>query len=248
MGPPLLFIHGVFGAAWVWDEYFLPWFAGHGFPAYALSLRGHGASEGRERVAFASLDDYTQDVASAVGVIGEAPILIGHSMGGAIVQNYLRHETAPGAVLMASVPPHGILAASLTMAATNPLLYYEMMMATAFGPGSVPARAVKRALFSAPLPGDLEERFFATANPDSRRIGYDLMGWRPLAPPLDRAPPMLVMGAGKDGMVSAAAVQATARAYRTEPVMVPDMAHAMMLEPGWQAAAAPIRDWAAALP
>jgi pimeloyl-ACP methyl ester carboxylesterase len=242
--PPLLFVHGVFGAAWVWDEYFLPWFAARGFPAYALSLRGHGASEGRERVALASLDDYTEDVASAVGLIGEAPILIGHSMGGAIVQNYLRHETTPGAVLMASVPPHGLLASSLTMAATNPLLYYEMMMATAFGPGAVPPRAVRRALFAGALHSDLEARFFATADADSRRIGFDLMGWRPLAPPADRAPPMLVVGAEKDGMVSAAAVEATARAYGTAAITVPGMAHAMMLEPNWQAAAEPIRDWA----
>lgn len=246
--PPLLFVHGVFGAAWVWDEYFLPWFAAHGFPAFALSLRGHGASEGRARVALASLDDYTEDLAAAIGLIGEAPILIGHSMGGAIVQNYLRQETVPGAVLMASVPPHGILASAMMMAATNPLLYYEMMMSTAFGPGAVPARAVRRALFAGALPGDLEKRFFATADADSRRIGLDLMGWRPLAPPADRTPPMLVIGAEKDGMVSSAAVQATARAYGSTAVVVSGMAHAMMLEPNWQAAAEAIRDWAATLP
>ena len=251
-GIPLLFVHGVFGAAWLWDEFFLPYFAEHGHPSFAVSLRGHGASEGRERVATASLDDYTQDLSRAVDEVvdryGARPVLIGHSMGGAVVQHYLRGGEAPGAVLMASVPPHGLFVSSLTMAATNPLLYYEMMMTTAMGPGAVRPHAIRRALFATKPPGDLEARFFSTGDPDSQRIGLDLMGWRPLAPPADQAPPMLVMGAAKDGLISDAAVRATAQTYRTTPVFVPGMAHAMMLEANWRDAADPIRDWAAALP
>ena len=34
---PLLFIHGAYLGAWCWDEYFLSWFAQHGFEAHALS-------------------------------------------------------------------------------------------------------------------------------------------------------------------------------------------------------------------
>ena len=44
--PPLLFVHGGYCDAWFWEPYFLPWFAARGYPAYALSLRGHGASGG----------------------------------------------------------------------------------------------------------------------------------------------------------------------------------------------------------
>lgn len=251
-GRPLLFVHGVFGAAWIWDEYFLPYFADRGHPAYAVSLRGHGASEGRDRVALASLDDYTDDVASAVGEImgstGTPPVLIGHSMGGGIVQNYLRRAEAPAAVLMASVPPHGLFVSSMTMLAANPRLYFEMMMTTALGPGAVFPHAIRQALFVTPLPQALESRFFTTADADSQRIGYDLMGWRPIAPPSDRAQPILVIGAERDGMVSQAAVKASAQVYGTKPVLVADMAHAMMLETNWRDAADPILSWLAALP
>ena len=45
--PPLLFIHGGYCDAWCWEPYFLPWFAARGYPAHALSLRGHGASDGK---------------------------------------------------------------------------------------------------------------------------------------------------------------------------------------------------------
>ena len=34
---PLVFVHG----AWCWDEFFLPYFADHGYECHAFSLRGH---------------------------------------------------------------------------------------------------------------------------------------------------------------------------------------------------------------
>ena len=39
---PILFVHGMWHAAWCWEEFFLPYFAQHGYESYALSLRGHG--------------------------------------------------------------------------------------------------------------------------------------------------------------------------------------------------------------
>jgi pimeloyl-ACP methyl ester carboxylesterase len=41
---PLLFVHGAWHGAWCWDEYFLDFFAGRGYRALAVSLRGHGNS------------------------------------------------------------------------------------------------------------------------------------------------------------------------------------------------------------
>ncbi|HEX9180581.1 MAG TPA: alpha/beta fold hydrolase, partial [Burkholderiales bacterium] len=54
---PLLFVHGAFSAAWCWAEHFLPYFADRGYDSYAVSLRGHGASEGRDQIHFHSLRD-----------------------------------------------------------------------------------------------------------------------------------------------------------------------------------------------
>jgi hypothetical protein len=39
------------------------------------------------------------------------------------------------------------------------------------------------------------------------------------------------------------AIEATARAYGTQAALFPDMAHDMMLEPGWQSVAQTIRTW-----
>ena len=97
---PLLFVHGSFTGAEVWDQHFLPYFAQQGYQAHAVSLRGHGASAGRDRVLWWSLADYVADLSQAVNTVGGTPVLIGHSLGGMVVQKYLESNRVPGVVLM----------------------------------------------------------------------------------------------------------------------------------------------------
>jgi alpha-beta hydrolase superfamily lysophospholipase len=55
--------------------------------------------------------------------------------------------------------------------------------------------------------------------------------------------PVLVLGAGRDAIFIPREVRRTARAYRTTAISYPDMAHDMMLEPGWQAVADTMLEW-----
>jgi hypothetical protein len=55
--------------------------------------------------------------------------------------------------------------------------------------------------------------------------------------------PLLVLGAECDGTISTDEVRTTARAYRTEAEIFPDMGHDMMLEPEWAAVAERIHIW-----
>jgi pimeloyl-ACP methyl ester carboxylesterase len=105
---PLLFIHGALHGAWCWDVHFLDYFAQHGFAAHAVSLRGHGNSEGREKLRWTRISDYVADVAQVVQQLPRPPILIGHSMGAFIIQKYLEGHAAPAAVLLSSPSPAGL--------------------------------------------------------------------------------------------------------------------------------------------
>ena len=60
-----------------------------GFPSHALSLRGHGESGGRESLFVAGLDDYVADVEHVAATLPSPPVLIGHSMGAAVVERLL---------------------------------------------------------------------------------------------------------------------------------------------------------------
>jgi pimeloyl-ACP methyl ester carboxylesterase len=71
--PPLLFLHGSFSDARIWDEYFLPFFAQNGYEAHAFSLRGHGQSEGHQYLHTWRLADYVADLEKAVAAMPQPP-------------------------------------------------------------------------------------------------------------------------------------------------------------------------------
>jgi pimeloyl-ACP methyl ester carboxylesterase len=117
---PLLFVHGSCHGAWCWDVHFLDYFAQHGYAAHAVDLRGHGKSEGREKLPWTRIADYVDDVSSAARQLANSPILIGHSMGGFIIQKYLEACDAPAAVLLSSPSPAGLLPTALRMVRGHP--------------------------------------------------------------------------------------------------------------------------------
>jgi pimeloyl-ACP methyl ester carboxylesterase len=227
----------------MWDEHFLTYFAENGYDAHALSLRGHGESKEMGYLHQIGLNDYVDDLNEAVLRLGVTPVLIGHSLGGVVVQRWLKRFEAPGAVLMGSGPPHGMLPSSIRMLLRAPTLAMQLALAQAFGPQVATAEAARKALFSDCLPEETVNRHFARASAESLRVGLEL-AWPDFpGPTWNREMPILVLGAANDFFVSPTMVQATAQVYGTRAEIFPDMAHAMMLEPGWRGVADRIHRW-----
>ena len=59
----------------------------------------------------------------------------------------------------------------------------------------------------------------------------------------DAAERWIVLGAARDNMIGPREIEATARAYNTQAVIIPDVAHNSMLEQGWQTVAERILVW-----
>ena len=239
---PILFVHGMSHAAWCWAEHFLPYFAQHGYVSHALSLRGHGGSEGRERLRWTSLAEYISDVEQVVDQIGKPPVLVGHSMGGMIVQKYLESNGAPATVLLASAPPQGLVRPTLRVALRHPLVFTEANLTMSMLPLLSTPQLAQEALFSANMPEDRVRHYFARLQDESFRAYLDMMGLN-LPRPERVKTPILVLGAAEDRLISPSEVEATARAYQTQAAVFPDMAHDMMLEVGWQVVADRILGW-----
>ncbi len=241
--PPLLFVHGAFAGAWCWDEHFLPYLASQGYPAYALSLRGHGNSQGH--LYTASLADYVDDVANVVDSLGleQAPVLIGHSMGGMVVQKYIERYPVQAAVLMNSVPPNGLACSIMYMSLTDPLLLHQLSLMQNISPLFASPDAMRRALFSPGFPEEKLARFFENAQGESARISLDLLGWD-LPNPFNRPKVnMLVLGAEDDAFFPPSIVKLTATAYQAQVHIFEHIAHAMMLEEDWQKVANYLVNW-----
>jgi pimeloyl-ACP methyl ester carboxylesterase len=240
---PLLFVHGAWHAAWCWDEYFLDFFADKGYRALAVSLRGHGGSPAPKHMRKCSIADLVDDVDSVARGLPTRPVVIGHSMGGFVVQKYLETYDAPAGVLVASIPPRGAGGFLLRGMKRHPW-------------HTVRGVATQRSRHGYGTPKLAREYFYSpyTPEPDvvrhAARLDEEFAGKltqdmvrRDLPKPDLVTAPLLVLGAEHDGCITQKEFHATARAYRTEAEIFPDMGHNMMLEPGWEAVADRIHTW-----
>ena len=101
-GPGVLYVHGSGGSHRVWGQQYGP--EGPSRPAIALDLSGHGDSADVETEAGPeTLDAYADDVL-AVAKATDASVLVGNSLGGAVVLQVLleRTDSVEGAVLLGS--------------------------------------------------------------------------------------------------------------------------------------------------
>jgi pimeloyl-ACP methyl ester carboxylesterase len=240
---PLLFVHGGWHGAWCW-EHFLDFFADNGCRAVAVSLRGHGASPTSKPLHRVSMADYIDDVRATADDLGGAPVLIGHSLGGFVIQRYLETRDAPAAVLVGSVPPQGVLRLALRVWRRRPAMTMEAWSDPTLLKFLATPALTREYLFCTATPEAVVESCMQQAGAESIRAA--------MTDPMVRrvrtrrvTTPILVLGATHDGFVSVRDVRATARAYRTEPEFF-DMGHNMMLEPGWPDVAKRIDEWLSA--
>ncbi len=239
---PLLFVHGAWHGAWCWDEFFLDYFAEKGYAAHALSLRGHGASDGKEKLRRARLADYVADVAQIAEGLPAPPIIISHSMGGMVTQKYLEMHAAPAAVLLASGPPTGIIPTTLRIARHHPWLFAKANLTMSLYPIVSTPKLAQEAFFSGEMPAEQAGRYFKMMGDESYFAFLDMLGLS-LPKPNRINTPILVMGAEKDTIFTVDEVKKTAEIYGSEVVIFSNMAHDMMLESGWQDVADKILEW-----
>ena len=99
---PLVFLHGIGGAARAWRGQLDAF--GDRYRAIAWDMPGYGGSSPLPTVSIATLADALQDFLAQLGAI--KPILVGHSIGGMIVQQWLvKHPNAASAVVLAQTSP-----------------------------------------------------------------------------------------------------------------------------------------------
>jgi 3-oxoadipate enol-lactonase len=100
--PPLVFLHGIGGAARAWRGQ-IEAFSDR-YRAMAWDMPGYGGSAPLPAVTIATLADALQDFLQAVGAV--KPIMVGHSIGGMIVQQWLtKYPDVAGAIVLAQTSP-----------------------------------------------------------------------------------------------------------------------------------------------
>jgi pimeloyl-ACP methyl ester carboxylesterase len=230
--PPVLFVPGFGHGAWAFAQHWLERTAARGFPAYAMSLRGHGRSESAPKT---GLRAYVHDVVQVAASLPRQAVLVGHGASGLVVAGALARYPARAGVLVS--PVLGGVKMALGAAVHNPL-------------GTVPAlfggalRPRRGQLFSRELPTSVARGYASRLGRAAGRAQWQLLfAGVPEDPVGD--PPVLVVGSPDDQLVPQAALVRAARFYGGAPLLFPGMGHDLMLDARWVEPIDAILDWLA---
>ena len=236
----VVFVHGAWHGKWCWDKYFRPAFENQGYNVITFDLPGHDKPGKIKGINSFSLSDYVLSLTDLVSNFEEPPIIIGHSMGGLVVQKFLEKNTCSKVVLLASVPPYGAINATLKFA-TKGYFYPSLLGLNLFGLVNTEAKT-KHAFFSDSLVESelsdytqqmCSESFLAFLNMLLPRVRI----------PSDYQIPTLVVGANQDRIFSANDNRLTASKFNAELIMIDNLAHDVMLDTNHEKASSAILSW-----
>lgn len=252
MSETLFMIHGMWGGGYHWDLY-RSVFEGRGYRCLAPTLRYHDADPKAPpdpRVGLTSLLDYAEDLEREIRQLGEPPVILGHSMGGLLALMLGSRGLASRLVLLTPASPRGIVALRPSVIRS----FWSGMTTWAFW--RKPYRQTYgEAVYSMMHLLSEEERRKAYERFvfESGRAAFEIGFW-----PLDRRRasavdfsavtcPVLLVAGGQDRITPAPVQRKTARrlgkvvTYRE----LPDHAHWVLGEPGWEDVARIVADWLA---
>lgn len=242
----LLFVHGAYASAGYWAWHFIPFFQGHGYDCFALDLAGHGASEGREILDQFGIEDYADDVAYALDLIGDPAIVIGHSMGALVLQRFLEKGAALAAIFLSPVPPTGTAGSATQLAMRHPA-FFQALEDTVHGRHSEADRdLMAKIYFSDSVAGGDILPFLPLIGPESEKAVME-MALLPGRPPVRRRKlPTLVVGGEKDRVFPPSMLIFTALSWHADLYRIPGAGHMLPLDRNWRSVATRMLEWIAA--
>jgi len=236
-GPSVLFVHGIVVDWQVWMEW-LPFFAARGLPAFALSLRGHGASGALPDFGSVRMRDYVDDCAAVARHIGR-PAVVGHSMGGLLAQCLAERDLVQSATLITPAPPRGIILFSPKLA-INQIKYLPALL---FNRPIDPDREELREIAMNCAPPEIQARALAQIIPESGRAMRELSI---TGVPVDASKvrcPIQVFAAEHDRFVPPKTVAKIAKRYDAPLTTIAGHGHIVIQEPGWESLATTVAEW-----
>ncbi len=246
----VVFIHGMFQNSKSWASW-QTYFEGLGFVTSAPSWPYHEGEPAElrrnipEGLGALHLRTLVDEFATFVRAFSEKPVVVGHSVGGLIVQELARMQLLSAGVCISSVAPNRMLAFDWgffknSMSIANPIAGNDPFLMTAEG---------FHASFANTMPVESSNAAYErTATHDSRNVLRDCMmedGKVDLELP---HPPLLFIAGEKDQIVPPELIAKNAQGYSDKNSIVsfkefPNRAHFICGEPGWEEVAAFAGNW-----
>jgi pimeloyl-ACP methyl ester carboxylesterase len=256
MTRPVVFIHGL----WLHGTSWQPWidcFRAEGYSPFAPEYPGEaptvaGTRARPDSVADYSLDELTGHYRDIIELLSEPPILIGHSIGGVVVQKLLSQGFGAAGVALSSAQIQGVrslplsqLTVGLPMLA-NPRNVTRSMSLTfeqfRYGFANAVSAEEARELFDAwTVPSTLRPLF------QTSLVDLQLRSEAAVNLSVNRGPLLLVAG-GLDRMQPRSIAEATLKQYRqsrttTDIEIFESRGHSLVIDSGWSAVADRVLAW-----
>jgi len=240
--PAILFVHGMWGSACVWENY-QKRFESLGYKTSALTLRYHDTNFGDpapDGLGKTSLLDYADDIQAAIDALGEAPVLVGHSMGGLLAQIVAsKTNNIRGVIALTPAPPAGIFALKISTLKSfrRVLLTWGWWRKPTF-----PTLAEKKYSLLNLMSDEDAAQIYQHTQWESGRATFEIAMWtldRRKASRIDYGAvncPVLIMAAAHDRVVHADICEKVAAKYdgKADYIHLPDNAHWVLGEKGWE--------------
>jgi pimeloyl-ACP methyl ester carboxylesterase len=247
---PVVFIHGMFMTPLCWDGW-VRHFATRGISSQAPAWPLHDDSPAAMRAKHPDpalgkleLSEVVARYEALLQPMAEKPFLVGHSMGGLVVQLLLQKKLGAAGVAIDSAPPKGVLAISWSLIKSNlPVLLGNKN--EAFLPT---VEQFAYAFAHTLTPDELRAAYDGFVCPESRRVGRATTTDAARVDFAADRPPLLFVAGGLDHIIPAKLNRANHRAYakspaRTEIHEFPERTHYTLAQKGWEEVADFVIDW-----
>jgi len=241
---PILMQHGMFHGAWCWGDW-QALLAQLGWESHAISLPGHAKSPLQRPIHKCTLDYYLGFLRDEVKKLPRKPVLMGHSMGGALTQWYLKYVgQLPAAVFVSSwVADSALLDGTWRLVKQDPAIV-PLMMASWDSSSWIrsPQKAAEK--FLGPRAVVTPEELHARLGPESAIV---LLQHNPpfYSPPTNIRTPSLWLAGELDAVVSVPGLRKSATHFGGDFAVIPEAGHNLMMEYNARETAETIHDWLA---
>lgn len=252
MARPIVLVHGMFMTPLCWEKW-VERFEAAGREVIAPAWPHHDGEPAELRAKHpdaelgkVGLADVVLSVAATVQTQDEVPLLIGHSMGGLVVQLLLERDIGAAGAVIDSAPPSGVFTAAPSFLRSN------WPMVNPLEPAGEPHLITLEQFayaFANMLPPEQQaatwDRYVV---PESRRIPRDSVGSAGHVDGHAPRPPLLLVAGGSDHIIPAALNQHNFHHYHAHDALTefreyPGRGHLTFMEPGWEALADSTLDW-----
>lgn len=245
---PIVFVHGAFCGGWAFDGFREP-FESAGFETHAPNLPHHERGADLEALAQTGLKEYAHEIAMYAHQLRAPPVLVGHSLGGLVVQLAAMQVPVAGLALLAPSAPWGVLPTTLEEHGNHLGL---TLLGDYWRRPVPPDYRVARANTLDRLSREDARRAFARFVPESGRAVREAMQWwsdhsmASQAPVYRISAPVLGVGGGKDRVNPASTVRRVVTRFPQGQAHFhefPEMSHWLVGEPESGEVASFVLDW-----